>query len=127
MTKKNLPEFLWAIDAVRFNNVNDTDDEEEELVDEEVDIGWDLEAMRDDAARRSRERDAKDKLDEQKIVFNGREMRKKYAKHLISNAERDNVISLDKYNELLSAFDQAKPGDEFDIPEMERFLKGWFV
>ena len=102
-------------------------DESEEVVNEEVDIGWDLEAMRDDAARRSRERDAKDKLDEYKIVFNGREMRKKYAKHLISNAERDNVISFGKYKELLSAFDQAKPGDEFDIPEMEKYLKGWFV
>lgn len=99
----------------------------EEAVNEEVDIGWDLEAMRDDAERRIRERDAKDKLDGQKIVFNGREMRKKYAKHLIRNAERDDVISLDRYKELLNAFDQAKPGDELDIPEMEKYLKGWFV
>ena len=126
--KDQIPEFLAAIDARKFKDVGyHEQDDEDDIVGEEVDIGWDLEAMRDDAARRSRERDARDKLDEKKIVFNDREMRKKYAKHLISNAQRDDVISLDKYKELLSAFDQAKPGDRFDIPEMEKYLKGWFV
>ena len=126
--KEQIPEFLAAIDARKFKDVGHHEqDDEDDIVGEEVDIGWDLEAMRDDAARRSRERDARDKLDEKKIVFNDREMRKKYAKHLISNAQRDDVISLDRYKELLSAFDQAKPGDRFDIPEMEKYLKGWFV
>lgn len=125
MTKEQIPEFLDAIDARGFTDVGEH--EEDDLVGEEVDIGWDLEAMRDDALRRRRERDARAKLDEKKIVFNGREMQKKYAKHLISNAQRDDVISLDKYKELLSVFDQAQPGDEFDIPEMEKYLKSWFV
>lgn len=126
ITKQTLPMFLKAIDAVGFKNVHDHN-EEDDLVGEEVDIGWDLEAMRDDARRRSRERDRQAERDQAKIIVNGREMRKKYAKHLTSNAQRDDVISFDKYKELLSAFDQAKPGDEFDIPEMEKYLKGWFV
>ena len=48
--REQIPEFLAAIDAWKFKDVGEHGDD---VYGEEVDIGWDLEARRDDALQRS--------------------------------------------------------------------------
>ena len=101
--------------------------EDEEMMNEEVDIGWDLEARRDDALQRSRERDRQDRLDKVKITVNGLETSKKYAKFLIKKAMEENKVDSKLGRQFLEMVDQAGQGDDIDMPEMEDYFDAWFV
>ena len=95
---------------------------------EEVDIGWDLEARRDDAKSLARMRDDKKRVEKStQITLNDRKTSVSYAKFLVKKLLSDNEYINDAAKDLLNKLNSAKDGDEFDVHEIESYLHQNFV
>ena len=95
---------------------------------EDIDIGWDMEARRDDAISKSRMRDSEEKKDKStQITLNDRKTSLSYAKFLVKKLLSDNECIKDSANDLLHDLDSARDGDEFDVHEIESYLHQNFV
>ena len=100
-------------------------------INEEIDIGWDLEARRDSDIQNSRARDEQEKWEKStEITLNGRKMSVHYAKFLVRDFLRglnEDDPLFDIGLDLRSDLSNASPGDSFECPEIEKHLKGSFV
>ena len=100
-------------------------------INEEIDIGWDLEARRDSDIQHSRARDEQEKWEKStEITLNGRKMSVHYAKFLVRDFLRglnEDDPLFDIGLDLRSDLSNASPGDSFECPEIEKHLKGSFV
>ena len=100
-------------------------------INEEIDIGWDLEARRDSDIQNSRARDEQEKWEKStEITLNGRKMPVHYAKFLVRDFLRglnEDDPLFDIGLDLRSDLSNASPGDSFECPEIEKHLKGSFV
>lgn len=116
---------------VNVNHLNDKECGTMKKINEEIDIGWDLEARKHDNDERIRMRGNHDKWEKStEITLNGRKTSVHYAKFLVKRfmSELDDDDSLmDIGSDLLTDLSNASPGDSFECPEIEKHLKGSFV
>lgn len=116
---------------VNVNHLNDKECGTMKKINEEIDIGWDLEARKHDNDERIRMRGNHDKWEKStEITLNGRKTSVHYAKFLVKRfmSELDDDDSLmDIGSDLLTDLSNASTGDSFECPEIEKHLKGSFV
>lgn len=100
-------------------------------INEEIDIGWDLEARKHDNDEHIRTRDNHEKWEKStEITLNGRKTSVHYAKSLVRDFLRElneDDPLFDIGLDLRSDLSNASPGDSFECPEIEKHLKSRFV
>ena len=93
------------------------------IVNEEVDIGWDLEARRDDRNREIREHQ---KWNDEELIFNGRPMKRKNVIMRLRAAISDREDEGYDISPLTAAIHKAQEidaGERLDFPKLQKVVK----